>query len=138
MKKPISLALGALIAPALLLGSAAAVASEERADAEDMFVTNQPENGLTAEDLIGTEIRTQESGDDDESIGSISDLVLDEQGQVQAVVVEVGGFLGMGEKDVALAWDSLELTREADGGDYEIRSDVDAERLEDAPEYEGD
>lgn len=138
MKKSISLALGALVAPVFLLGTSVATASEERTDAEDMFVTSQPENGLTSEQLMGSDIKTRSEEDDEESIGSISNLVLDEEGQVQAVIVEVGGFLGMGEKNVALAWDSLELTREADDGDYDIRADVDKERLEDAPEYESD
>lgn len=40
-------------------------------------------------------------------IGEIKDMLLDREGKVQAVIVSVGGFLGMGEKDVAVAFDAV-------------------------------
>jgi len=40
-------------------------------------------------------------------IGEIKDMLLDREGKVQAVIVSVGGFLGIGEKDVAVAFDSV-------------------------------
>lgn len=40
-------------------------------------------------------------------IGEIKDMLLDREGRVQAVIVSVGGFLGMGEKDVAVAFDAV-------------------------------
>jgi hypothetical protein len=40
-------------------------------------------------------------------IGEIKDMLLDREGKVQAVIVSVGGFLGMGEKDVAVAFDDV-------------------------------
>ncbi|WP_043529455.1 PRC-barrel domain-containing protein [Litchfieldella xinjiangensis] len=134
MKKPITLTLGSLILPAMLAG--AAIANEDKSGEQggDAFMTNQPNNAVNAETLIGSNVETQ-SGDN-ENIGTISDLVLNEQGQAQAVVVGVGGFLGIGQKDVALSWDSVELTQEGENGSYTVRSDVDRERLENAPEYE--
>ena len=48
------------------------------------------------------------------TIGEVSDLVVTEDGRVEAVVVGVGGFLGIGEKRVALAWNSIKLS-EQDG-----------------------
>src|SRR3712207_2875349 len=47
-------------------------------------------------------------------IGEVSDLIVTEDGRVEAVGVDVGGFLGLGEKRVALAWDSIRLI-EPDG-----------------------
>jgi hypothetical protein len=41
-------------------------------------------------------------------IGEIKDMLLDREGKVQAVIVSVGGFLGMGEKDVAVAFDAVQ------------------------------
>ena len=41
------------------------------------------------------------------SIGDINDLVADESGKVVAVLVGTGGFLGLGEKDVALGYEDL-------------------------------
>lgn len=54
------------------------------------------------------------SGDDAEEIGNITDLVFDENGHIQAVVIGVGGFLGIGEKAVAVDFQLLELTLAAD------------------------
>jgi sporulation protein YlmC with PRC-barrel domain len=43
----------------------------------------------------------------DNKIGEIKDMLLDREGKVQAVILSVGGFLGMGEKDVAVAFDAV-------------------------------
>ncbi len=47
----------------------------------------------------------------DNKIGEIKDMLLDQQGKVQAVIVSVGGFLGMGEKDVAVPFDAVNTTQ---------------------------
>ena len=49
-----------------------------------------------------------------DTIGEVADLIVTQDGRVEAIVVGVGGFLGVGQKSVALAWDSIELT-ERDG-----------------------
>ena len=51
-------------------------------------------------------------GADGKEIGEIEDVLLNADGTVAAVVVEVGGFLGIGEKDVLVDWSALEITRE--------------------------
>jgi sporulation protein YlmC with PRC-barrel domain len=51
-------------------------------------------------------------GADGKEIGEIEDVVLNMDGSVAAVVLEVGGFLGIGEKDVLVEWDALEITTE--------------------------
>jgi uncharacterized protein YrrD len=43
-----------------------------------------------------------------ESIGEINDIIIGDDGRVLAVIVGVGGFLGMGEKDVAIAFEDLQ------------------------------
>lgn len=42
-----------------------------------------------------------------EKVGDVNDLILDGTGKITGVVVGVGGFLGVGEKNVALAWDAV-------------------------------
>ena len=42
-------------------------------------------------------------GADNEKIGDVSDILFDKTGKIEAFIVSVGGFLGMGAKDVALA-----------------------------------
>lgn len=72
---------------------------------EGGFYTYQEGNQMLGSGLMGAEVW----GADGESIGSVDDLLLDSEGQVMAVVVGVGGFLGIGEKDVAIANDQLEF-----------------------------
>lgn len=95
------------------------------------YMDAAPANGLQASSLIGTGVKTTD-GDDD--VGSVSDLIIDENGQIVAVVVGVGGFLGMGDRDVAIGWD--EVTRSGNADDLELRIDVTRDELRAAPKFE--
>jgi sporulation protein YlmC with PRC-barrel domain len=46
-------------------------------------------------------------GDNGAELGQIVDLLVDAQGRVRAVVVDVGGFMGVGDRKVAVAWSAL-------------------------------
>jgi sporulation protein YlmC with PRC-barrel domain len=46
----------------------------------------------------------------DSKIGEIMDVLIDKSGKVTALIVGVGGFLGMGEKDVAVPFDAVKAT----------------------------
>ena len=72
---------------------------------EGGFITYQEGSQLLASGLMGADVR----GADGESIGTVDDLLLDTDGQIQAVVVGIGGFLGVGQRDVAIANDQLEF-----------------------------
>lgn len=50
-----------------------------------------------------------------ENIGDINDLVFDAEGKVNAAVIGVGGFLGMGEKDVAVPLNKITMTKDENG-----------------------
>jgi sporulation protein YlmC with PRC-barrel domain len=69
------------------------------------FMTKMETNQIMASDLIGTRVVSANN----ESIGDINDVIVDRNGQVMAAVVGVGGFLGIGEKDVAVPFKSLEF-----------------------------
>jgi hypothetical protein len=60
--------------------------------------------------LIGTNIYGFEQGNrnDTDKVGDINEVLLDRNGNVQAVVIGVGGFLGLGEKDVAIPFNMIE------------------------------
>jgi sporulation protein YlmC with PRC-barrel domain len=55
-------------------------------------------------------------GSDGNSIGPITDILLDRAGQVHGVVFGVGGFLGIGEKNVAVSYTALQITPLQQGG----------------------
>lgn len=92
---------------------------------------------LTSEDLVGTAVY----GADDNWVGEISELALTEDGQVEAVVVDVGGFLGIGQKPVALSMEQIQIRR-GEGGLFrdDLRAYVNAteEELESLPAWEDD
>ncbi|MFD1197176.1 PRC-barrel domain-containing protein [Brucella gallinifaecis] len=49
------------------------------------------------------------------SVGKLNDLIVSPEGQIQAAIIGVGGFLGVGEKDVAVSPDQLQLAKRSDG-----------------------
>jgi sporulation protein YlmC with PRC-barrel domain len=69
------------------------------------FMTAMQGNQMLASKLIGTTVVSASN----ESIGDVNDVVVDANGQVMAVVIGVGGFLGIGEKDVAVPYASLQF-----------------------------
>jgi len=69
-----------------------------------------------------------------ETVGDIDDVILDANGKVASVVVGVGGFLGMGEKTVALPFENLSFARDNDN-DLVVSTNVTKENLQAAPAY---
>ena len=72
---------------------------------QGQFMTQMQPNQIMASKLIGTRVVSSNN----ESIGDINDVIVDRNGQAVAAVVGVGGFLGIGEKDVAVPFNSLEF-----------------------------
>jgi len=77
-------------------------------------LTEMPADKISADSLIGTTVY----GADDANIGKIGDVVLSADNQVDAIVVDVGGFLGLGAKPVAVGMDNLKFMNDKDGNTY--------------------
>lgn len=90
----------------------------------------QSEDSILANDLIGLPVYSVA----EESVGNINDIIVKFDGTVEGVVVGVGGFLGIGEKDVAIKLDKFDLATREDG---EMRLVLDATRedLDAAPAF---
>lgn len=86
---------------------------------------------LSAEELIGATVYAP----DDESLGEVGDVRLSAKGNVDAVIVDVGGFLGIGEKPVAIAFESLNFKRD-EAGAFHVYTDFTRDELEAAPTYD--
>jgi sporulation protein YlmC with PRC-barrel domain len=76
------------------------------------FVQAPQPNQVLASELMDANVY----GSDGNSIGEISDILLDRGGQIHAVVFGVGGFLGMGEKSVAVSYNALQISQIPQGG----------------------
>jgi hypothetical protein len=85
--------------------------------------------GLTADKLIGADI-VSPTGDD---VGEIGDLLVEKNGQANNVVVDVGGFLGIGGKNVVL---DLNTLSPAKGSDDDLVTNMTKEQLKALPAYE--
>lgn len=100
---------------------------------QDSFADAQTDSSMNSldtlgrEEIVGKTVVSQQG----EDIGQIEEVVTDSNTQQQLAVIDVGGFLGMGEKSVAVSFDQLQLS--ADG---RVQSDLTRETLQSQPEYD--
>ena len=71
-----------------------------------------------------------------ETIGSIQDISLDDSGKVRVVIVSVGGFLGVGAKDVAVKWEDIKFGK--DGKSLALTTDLTKDALKAMPDYKSE
>lgn len=76
----------------------------------------------------------QVTGPDARSVGRIVDVLVDDLGQPRAVVIDVGGFLGIGVRRIAVVWRALRFTRDAAGAG-QIALEMTANQIKVIPEY---
>jgi hypothetical protein len=105
--------------------------SESAAADAPRFLSKQESGDMLASNLIGQAVHNSQ----DEVIGDINDLVTDESGKVVAVLVGTGGFLGLGEKDVALGYEDLRFARD-ENGSIKVVANVSQETLASAPDFQ--
>ena len=118
------------------------MAMDSQLELQGGFVIRQMPGQVLGSNLMDAEVVTIA----DESLGSVNDVLLDGQGRVAAIVVGVGGFLGIGQKDVGIPLEGAQVMfrSPADagqdwwGGSGQIERivvDFTREQLEDAPEF---
>jgi PRC-barrel domain protein len=79
--------------------------------------------------VLGIEVRT----DAERNVGRIIDLLANRNGQVEAAVIEFGGFLGIGTRKIAIDWSALRL--ETNDKQTVAVLDMNRDQLRAAPEY---
>ena len=90
-----------------------------------------------ASELMDLEVK----GKNGEDLGEIEDVVFDAKtGKIRYAAISMGGFLGIGDKLVAVDWNSLQLMRRGQGDDAEFFAtlDVNKERMETAQGFDDD
>jgi sporulation protein YlmC with PRC-barrel domain len=97
----------ALLTTALMSGVASAQTTAPKAQAASAGTMHR-EGEWRASKLVGVNVYNQAN----EKIGDINELILDKSGKVENVILGVGGFLGMGEHYVAVAFDKLKWVNE--------------------------
>ncbi len=94
-----------LAATALLAGSALAQTTAPTQPAgPGQVMTQMPPDLMRGSQLMGIDVY----GADNQKIGDIDEVLVDRQGKIHGLVVGVGGFLGIGQKDVAIPFDQVQ------------------------------
>lgn len=89
---------------------------------------------FSAEELIDADVVNAKN----DTVSSIDDLILNEDGSIQAVIMDVGGFLGIGEKSVEVSFDELTILKQENGEDIKVYMNTTEDALNSMPEYEKD
>ena len=134
--------------PAAPAANSTQAATTMRKDGPASYLDAAGPNDVLASNLIGMRIYAVEADVDDtkvypaesrkdwNDVGEVNDVVLDWDGSVKAVVLGVGGFLGIGEKDVAIEMSSLRKVRETnDSNDWFLVVNSSKDLLTSAPAY---
>ena len=107
--------LAAALLSAVVLGAPAYAQSPQPADrAAPAATTTSSQEKMAlkgnwrASKLMGLDVYNEGN----EKLGDINELILDKSGKVAAVIIGVGGFLGMGEHDIAVSMDKLKFVEE--------------------------
>src|ERR1700692_2312028 len=101
----------ALAASALLVSVAFAqtpTATTDRANMAPSATSSSFQGDWRASKMVGLSVYN----DNNQSIGSINDLLTDKNGNIKAVVIGVGGFLGMGAHLVAVPYGKIKFVNE--------------------------
>jgi len=79
--------------------------------------------------VIGAKVRNANN----DTVGTVQDIYVDAAGSIKTVVLSVGGFLGVGSKDVAMKWSDLKQSR--DGKSVVLTTAFSKDQLKSMPDY---
>jgi len=105
-------------------------AAKETSDKMNFVSTQKPDQWLASK-FKGTNV----VGSDNQKIGDVSDILFDKSGKVEAFVISVGGFLGVGSKEVALAPSSFDVVPGSNGSADKLKLAATKEQLKDAQNF---
>ena len=108
-----------------------APAAQSQSSGKPSFVSAQKPGQWLATKFRGTDVIAS----DNEKIGDVTDMLFDKSGKVEAFVVSVGGFLGMGSKEVALAPNSFDIVPGQNGSADKLKLAVTKDQLKDAQTF---
>jgi sporulation protein YlmC with PRC-barrel domain len=83
-----------------------------------------------ASDIMGKAVYNRAN----ERIGEVNELIVDKDGRIAAAIIGVGGFLGIGERNVAVNFSTMQMMTE--NNTTRVMLDIDKTRLQQAPEFQ--
>lgn len=94
-------------------------------------VTIDASKAMLVTRIVGSSVFTAA----DENVGDVNDLIFDDTGTIQAAIIGVGGFLGMGEKDVAVPLNQITAVRDENNA-VKLTITASREDLDKAPAFD--
>lgn len=113
--------------PAVQPSAATQAPSAGKAD----FVISQKPDQWLASKFKGTSVMSS----DNQKIGSVSDILFDKTGKIEAFVVSVGGLLGVGAKEVALTPSSFDVIPDQNGKGDVLKLSLNMDELKQAQSF---
>ena len=110
---------------------AQASSPEKETSGKMNFVSAQKPDQWLASKFKGTDVL----GSDNQKIGDVSDILFDKTGKVEAFVISVGGFLGVGSKEVALAPSSFDVVPGSNDSAPKLKLAATKDQLKDAQNF---
>jgi uncharacterized ion transporter superfamily protein YfcC len=127
----------------LVIGLGAAFA---QVGTEGRFLDRASVSDLRATDLMGATVyvtdmaattRTVDGPMDTwESVGNVDDFVMSQDGDIRGVLLDIGGFLGIGARTVMVNLDALQIVQDTDSDSVHVVLVATREELENAPEFD--
>ena len=118
-------------APAAKTESSSSPAAKSEGSGKMNFGSSQNPDQWLASKFKGTDV----VGSDNEKIGDVSDILFDKSGKVDAIIISVGGFLGVGAKEVALAPSSFDVVPGQNGAADKLKLSATKDQLKDAQNF---
>jgi sporulation protein YlmC with PRC-barrel domain len=106
------------------------VAANTPAGKADVVTAQKPDQWLASK-FKGTDV----IGSDDQKIGDVSDILFDKSGNIQAYVISIGGVMGIGAKEVALAPKSFTTVPGQNGGADKLKVSMTNDDLKNAQTF---
>ncbi|WP_404380539.1 DUF4142 domain-containing protein [Caenispirillum salinarum] len=110
----------------------------EQAGESTVQTTEQTAERVTGQDQQSARLPNLEGivgmsvyGQNNEEVGEVSEVLMDPQGKVERVVIDRGGFLGIGEKEIAIGMDKLQMQQDR------LIVNMTDQQISEMPEYEG-
>ena len=113
-------------------GSSSASSSASGASS-GLFVSSQKPDQLMASKFEGTDV----VGSDNQKIGDVKDILFTKDGKIDAYIISVGGFLGVGAKEVPIAPSSAQfMADDKDKDSFKLKVNLNKDQLAQAPNFE--
>src|SRR4051812_9831713 len=115
------------LVPVMTLLSSVALAQPS-----DKTLSSLPGDGVTVTDYYKQDVYDPS----DNKIGTVDDVIVNSSGQVKALIIGVGGFLGLGEKDIATPFEAVKPTQK--NNTWRLVMNANKDELKTAPGFRYD